>query len=271
MARHTPIPKKQLPETTPPGLEAPAGVYPADLYAAVHAGQPDDVDFYLGVCDGAEKVLELGCGFGRVLEPLVAAGHDVVGLDNDERLLDLAARRAPGARLVLGDMRTFELEERFERVLIPFSGLWCLLDPADVVACLTRAREHLAPGGYVVFDGYAADGFHASAAEAGSDEPGLVKTIEVGGRRFDVFEHSYWDPATQRIDAVYDHVPTDGGPAITATIPQRYFLAEEIPALLAQAGLAPLVLHGDFDQHVYDPDESPKLIVTAMGLGDISA
>ena len=249
----------------------PSEAYPADLYEAVHAGQPGDVNFYLGACHGAAKVLELGCGFGRVLSPLCRAGHEVWGLDNDEALLARAAERAPQAHLILGDMRTFELDERFDRVIIPFSGLWCLLDPADIVATLGRARAHLAPGGMVIFDGYAADGFHESAAEPGTDEPGLVKSVEVGGTRYDVFEHSHWVPAEQRIDAVYDHVPTDGGPAITATIPQRYLLVDEVPGLLAAAGLAPLIIHGDFDQHVYDPEISPKLIGTAVAPGGIDA
>jgi hypothetical protein len=53
--------------------------YPAQLYAAVHDGNPGDVAFYRERCADARAVLELGCGDARVLAELAAPGRALVG------------------------------------------------------------------------------------------------------------------------------------------------------------------------------------------------
>ena len=41
--------------------------YDAELYELLHSGTPGDLAFYRKWCRGADNVLELGCGYGRVL------------------------------------------------------------------------------------------------------------------------------------------------------------------------------------------------------------
>jgi len=249
-------------QSTPPAPDAPEDEYPAALYCAVHGGVPGDVSFYRQVCAGARSVLELGCGGGRVLDPLLRDGLDVTGLDRSASLLAIAAARAPRADLVRADMRDFRLGRRFDRILIPFNGAYCMLEEGDLLGCLRAAHAHLAPQGLLVFDGYSADDFHAHVDPTGADEPEKVKEVDALGTRWDVLEHSSWDTARQRIDAVYTHVPADARPRVVATIAQRYLLSTQVEPLLAEAGFELLVLHGDFDQSAHD-GESPHLIATA--------
>src|SRR5690606_14496409 len=107
---------------------APPMPYPARFYAALHRGTPGDLDHYQRVCQSASSVLELGCGYGRVVAALAAPGRVVVGVEQDPELLAMARDAlAPlskaaqaGVELVRGDMRTVSLDRRFDRVLIPF-------------------------------------------------------------------------------------------------------------------------------------------------------
>ncbi len=240
--------------------------YPAELYAALHRGTPGDVEFYLRACAGADSVLELGCGYGRVLGALAEAGHRVVGLDRDPALAQTARSAVEpwGGRVVLGEMSAFDLGERFDRIIVPFNGIYCLLEEGEIRRCFERVRAHLAPGGLLVFDAWAADRFHSEADPSDLDDDHLepVGTVEAYGRTYDVFEQSRWNPDGQRIEARYLHVARDGSATLTCTLAQRYLRSDEAVALLEAAGLEPLVLHGGFDQHVYD-DESDHLIVTA--------
>ena len=81
-----------------------------------------------------DHVLELGCGYGRLLGELAGTGATVTGVDSDPAMLRLAEERRsalPAAassriRLRLGDMTTFRRGEKFDRVLVPFKGLYCL-------------------------------------------------------------------------------------------------------------------------------------------------
>ncbi|MCA9636138.1 MAG: Smr/MutS family protein [Myxococcales bacterium] len=143
----------------------------ADLYARLHSGNPGDLERYRRACEGATTILELGCGEGRVLRALAAPDRHLVGVDLDPGLLALARHRCGRARprpaslrLIAGDMRTLALGRAFDRVLIPYSGIFCLADEAEVIAALSRAREHLAPGGEVIFDAYQVDAVHDELA-----------------------------------------------------------------------------------------------------------
>ncbi len=250
-----------------PASLQPEQAYPAELYATVHDGTEGDIDFYRRVCFGARRVLELGCGAGRVTEALVGDGLEVVGIDIDGQLLEASKKRVPGARFVQADMRDFDLGETFDRVICPFNGIYCLLSAEEQIAAFRAARKHLAPGGMFVFDGYAADAFHEGVPEVDADEEDFVKQIEAAGTQWRVFEASCWDTRKQRIDATYTHIAADSRPEVRATIPQRYLRGEEVAGLLEEAGLQLFVLHGGFDQVAYDEDAS-HLIVTAINAAE---
>ncbi|MEM9070806.1 MAG: class I SAM-dependent methyltransferase [Myxococcota bacterium] len=237
--------------------------YPAALYEAVHSGNHGDVGFYERACKGASSILELGCGWGRIARPLLRLGGRVTGLDVSDDLLSRARVHAPEARFVKGDMRDFDLGERFDRVLIPYNGIYCLLDEQDVIATFRCAAQHLTPDGRLVFDAYAADAFHSEAEPDGDDdERSFVKTVTALGNTWDVYERSRWSRPRQRIDAIYDHVRRDDASQVTSAIPQRYLLREQLPQLLARAGLEVAAIHGGFHGEPADED-APLTVVFA--------
>jgi SAM-dependent methyltransferase len=102
------------------------------------------------------RVLDLGCGAGRMLIPLAQAGHQVIGLDRDEEVLEACRRR-------LGESQTrlaaVDFMERWPEDLGLFDAVCCLgntmmevveLDAA--VALLRRAAAALHPGGAFIMD-----------------------------------------------------------------------------------------------------------------------
>lgn len=220
--------------------------YPARFYAALHRGTPGDLDHYVRVCQDAASVLELGCGYGRVVMALAAPGRTVVGVERDPELLAMARAAvatlskasSAGVELIEGDMRTVDVGRRFDRVLIPFGGLYCLLDDADLDATLANVVRHLEPGGRLAFDVYRADDFHAQAEpdDLPDDAHAPLCQVEVDGVAYEVLERSTWDKPRQRIDAVYLYV-NEAGLAIEGTIAQRYLLEPQLRAALGRAGL----------------------------------
>ena len=95
------------------------------------------------------RVLELGCGTGRVSLHLARRGHEVVGLDHEQELLEELAERGAGLELetVLDDAREFELGRPVALALAPMQVLQLLPGPADREACLRRVAASLQPGG----------------------------------------------------------------------------------------------------------------------------
>ena len=123
-----------------------------ELYDAIYADMVADVPIHVGDAKSAGgPVLEVACGDGRVLIPMLEAGVDAEGLDlSDDMLAALRRRLAErrlAARLHRADMRDFALDRRFALVTIPFSAFLHNLTQNDQIATLTRCREHLLPGG----------------------------------------------------------------------------------------------------------------------------
>lgn len=234
----------------------------AELYTLTHRGNRGDLGFYRRVCRGASSVLELGCGAGRVLSALRAPGRELVGLDRDPGLLRLArAALRSDAELVRGDMRRFALGRRFQRIVLPYSGFYCLLTRADALACLRSVRRHLADDGRFVFDAYAADAFHELGAPG--EQLDWRFALRHRGRTYDVYEQSRWFRSRQRLDVRYLYHPRGGTRRAAFELPQRYWLASQLGPLLAQAGLVLESLHGDFRGGRYSPASSELMVVSA--------
>ncbi|MEM8606962.1 MAG: class I SAM-dependent methyltransferase [Myxococcota bacterium] len=238
--------------------------YPADLYASLHTGNEGDEEFYRAVCRGAERVVELGCGAGRILMALADQVSDLHGVDSSEETLALARARLPASvTLHQSDMTTFDVGVGFDRVLIPFNGIYCLPDIESVRRTFVQAAKALAPGGLLVFDGYAGDPVHDDEDfEEGFDEEGEVATVHVRGKECQVFERSHYERAAQRFTVDYRYVANDGEEFL-ATIRHRYLRLSEALTAVEDAGLEPLVVHGGFDQSVYEGD-SDLMILTAQ-------
>ena len=226
----------------------------AELYALTHRGNAGDVAFYAQVCRGARRVLELGSGSGRILSALAGAQRSLVGLELDRDLLALARRsvralpapKRKAIRLVHADMRDFEFPERFERVLLPYNALYCLLTRRAALACFRAARRALEPGGKLALDVWNAEPFARSSGRATADDTAPIVSVRHGGRTYDVFERSRVRRAQHRLDVSYVYVPREGGTAYQTSIAQRYFLPTEVDELLQRAGFAVEKRFGDF-------------------------
>jgi SAM-dependent methyltransferase len=99
----------------------------------------------------AATILELACGTGSVLKQL-QTDYDVTGVDLSERMLEIAARKVPRARLVRADMTRVALDERFDVVLCVYDSINHLLKFKEWEAAFDRARAHLEDGGVFIFD-----------------------------------------------------------------------------------------------------------------------
>jgi len=169
-----------------------------------------------------------------------------------------------GFEPVDADMRDFSLGT-FDRVIIPFTGIYCLLSEDDVLACLRCAREALAPGGRLIFDAYAADAFHASARPDDYPEDTLEEVTRFTHEGVDIicYERSTWERETHRMDATYLFLDPDEGEIAAFTIGHRYLLSDEVAPLLERAGLRLISLSGSFDGEEFDPHASGSLVVEA--------
>ncbi|MBZ5740964.1 class I SAM-dependent methyltransferase [Nocardioides mangrovi] len=104
------------------------------------------------------RVLDAGCGTGRITVRLAELGYDVVGVDVDTTMLAVARREHPGLDWRDGDLASFELGETFDLVLLA-GNIIPLLEPGTLLDVAQRLAEHVASGGVVVC-GFGLDAEH---------------------------------------------------------------------------------------------------------------
>lgn len=99
------------------------------------------------------RILDAGCGTGRVSVRLAELGHDLVGVDVDESMLAVARRTAPDLVWVAGDLAALpeQVRERAPYDLVVMAGnVVPLLAPGTLDAALAGLAAVLAPGGVLV-------------------------------------------------------------------------------------------------------------------------
>ena len=95
------------------------------------------------------RVLDAGCGTGRVGVELARRGWTVVGVDNDADMVALAAGKPVNAEWMLADLATVEVEHRFDVVVLAGDVL-LFVEPGREHLVVANLAAHLAPGGRLV-------------------------------------------------------------------------------------------------------------------------
>ncbi|WP_148612410.1 class I SAM-dependent methyltransferase [Nocardioides rubriscoriae] len=104
------------------------------------------------------RVLDAGCGTGRVAVRLAELGYDVAGCDVDAAMVEVAREEAPALDWRVADLATLDLGERYDVVLLA-GNVVPLLEDGTLEATCVRLAAHVAPDGVLVA-GFGTDADH---------------------------------------------------------------------------------------------------------------
>ncbi len=242
----------------------------AGLYDLVVQAQ-EDVEFYVEIATRlGGRVLDLACGSGRLLQPLLEAGLEVVGLDLSPEMLE-RARQKLGARgemleLVHGDMRTFSFPEPFNTILIPYCSLMYMHSDEERLAVFNRCYQQLSPGGYLAFD------FLAGQVEVGEALPSLALqgmhpfTEDV---LISVVQIKGLTPDLRLLNQINYIFPKDPGqPRITLHSSKEAIVCpQHMIDLLKQSGFSIEGIYNNYTRQTYDGGEECLIVAQKTGEG----
>lgn len=144
------------------------------------------------------RALELACGTGRLLLPLLRDGCDVEGLDTSADMLAIlsAKAKALGLSPVLhqNPMQCFDLPARYRSVFVPAGTFMILIDDEEIRSTLECCRRALQPGGELLICLDAEPPGPAEGADWRERRNVHVTTYDA---RLRISERSSYDPATR--------------------------------------------------------------------------
>lgn len=244
----------------------------ARFYDADYRNYADDLALIADLAaEQGDPLLELGCGTGRVLVPLAAAGHTITGIDISPALLEIAqtkVRNTPHAThttLVQADLRTFDLPSKaFAFAFCTSNTLMHLTTQAEQLAVLRNAQRHLQPGGLLLIDLFNPDLARLLAisgltelADQWTDQTTGAQVLKWCVRTVD------WAEQVQETLFVYEENFPDGRLLRTlCPFTLRFLWRSEAELLLQMAGFTVEAVWGDFDGNPYD-SASEHLILCA--------
>ena len=140
--------------------------YDIDRYGAEwydqHETYTDDIELIRRLIDGCGplRVFEPFCGTGRILIPLARDGHEIVGLDRSQSMLERARTKIDqlpdNARsrisLIQGDAIADPWPSGFDLVILGCNCFYELASAEEQETCIERAAASLRPGGYLYLD-----------------------------------------------------------------------------------------------------------------------
>jgi SAM-dependent methyltransferase len=205
---------------------------------------------------GSKRILELGCGTGRVTEVL-SRHAAVTAVDLLIEMIRHASRRAPTASLVVADLREFAFTSTFDLVVLAGDPTAHLTSTDERTRVMELIADHLNPQGRVVFEG-----LYRPAGK-----PSLVSARHVrrnGEQPFEVEE--WWTPAggdstwkaTSRI--------REGSSIVEIASVQRSWTLRDIQRL--ESALQIEHLWGDFDERPFSESAARMVIVATKKRSD---
>jgi SAM-dependent methyltransferase len=252
-------------------------------YDLEHANREPDIDFYIAAAKRwrPKRILELGCGTGRVTVPLAEAVRGfcecVVGLDVEPAMLSAARRKAvPGTakriRWIQADMRAWRDDEPFDLIIGPCSTLCHLLTVEDQLSAWKRAFLNLNIGGRFIADVGMAD--FAVFAESLQNPPRAIVQIDNDTTRSGpgerkrlvryktVMYHASEQRATVRY--LYDEFAHGGKPErFISDYESHVYYPRELELLFRMSGFAIESVWGD---HHEGPLENNSREIVMVGL-----
>jgi ubiquinone/menaquinone biosynthesis C-methylase UbiE len=235
-----------------------------DLVMGAYASG-DSLNFYRKqIGSYGEPVLELACGSGRLTIPLAREGIKITGMDISEDMLDLAKWKASSSgvnlRFLQGDMRSFDLGEKFKLIFIPAQSLSHLHRLEDVENCFSCVRRHLAEEGRFLVELFNSS-VKMLARESGRRYAVGQYEDPKAGSHVSVTEEVRYDSASQvnHIQRFFRNEGSDDERMLSFTM--RQFFPQEIDALLRYNGFGIEHKYGGYNEEEFSSDAWKQLIV----------
>lgn len=198
------------------------------------------------------QILELCCGTGRLTLPIAQAGYKICGVDYTPSMLEQAKAKAAEAGLEINfieaDIRTLDLQEKFDLIFIPFNSIHHLYRNEDLFKTLECVKKHLKEEGLFLLDCFNPDIRYIVESEKGQK---VIAEYTTGdGREILIRQTMRYENATQ-INRIEWHYFINGEFHSIQNLDMRLFFPQELDSYLKCAGFNIIHKFGSFVGEIF--------------------
>ncbi|MFW9834635.1 MAG: class I SAM-dependent DNA methyltransferase [Candidatus Thorarchaeota archaeon] len=236
-----------------------------DSMLSVRNQTDSGLEFYLKQARKYQgPVLELACGTGRITIPL-SKEVSITGLDFSKAMLDSARLKAKEKELdivfIQGDMTNFELNKKFNLILMTGIAFSHLETREDVEGCLSCVKHHLTDDGRFIFDIHNPS-LAILTRDPSEQFPHAKYPDPDGNGTVTITESNKYDKATQinRLQLYFKLGEREEAHPVN----MRMFFPQELDALLHYNGFEVETKYGDYTSQPFNSDSNVQIVVCRL-------
>jgi SAM-dependent methyltransferase len=207
-----------------------------------------DIPFYQKHAAG-KKVLELGCGTGRVCIPLAKAGTDITGIDVSDEMLEEAKLKAKNEKLAIDfqkeDIIHFQLEEKFDLILCIHNSFSHVNGLENLRLFFDSVKRNLTNDGTFILQVFNPD-FYFFTRDPEEKYPLKTYQDPYSDEMVELLENNYYDDESQ-INYMKWYFQI-GDKEIVKSFNQRVYFPQELDYLVQLFGFEIVDKFGDFEE-----------------------
>ena len=224
-------------------------IYDANIYDGMNTDLAD-LHFYKRWLPKSKdaRILELCCGTGRLTLPIAKDGYNISGVDYTSSMLDQAKIKASEAgleiRFIEADIRTLNLQDKYDLVFIPFNSIHHLYKNEDLFRAFNVVKNHLKE--YIV---------------EGEKEPKEIAAYTTeDGRKVLIKQTMRYESKTQ-INRIEWHYFINGEFNSIQNLDMRMFFPQELDSYLEWSGFDIIHKYGGFEEEVFNDNSGKQVFV----------
>ncbi len=241
-------------------------IYDANIYDGMNTHM-DDLQFYKRWLpeNKKAKILELCCGTGRLTIPIAKDGYRICGVDYTPSMLKQAKAKAAEAGLdinfIEADIRTLDLQEKFDLIFIPFNSIHHLYHNEDLFKALDCVKNHLKEGGLFLLDCFNPDIRLMIEGEKQLTE--IAKYMTADGKEILIKQIMRYESDTQ-VNHIKWHLFINGEFDSIQDVAMRMFFPQELDSYLERAGFEIIHKFGDFEEKAFNDNSEKQIYVLSL-------
>lgn len=242
-------------------------IYDANIYDGLNTFL-SDLHFYKKwlPTNKDARILELCCGTGRLTIPIAQEGYNIYGVDYTSSMLEQAQAKAAKAggleiNFMEADIRTFDLQEQFDLIFIPFNSIHHLYRNEDLFRTLECVKKHLKDGAQFLFDCFNPNIQYIVENEK---EQTVIAEYKTDDDRYVLIKQTMRYESATQINRIKWHYFINGEFHSIQNLDMRLFFPQELDSYLKQAGFSIIHKFGGFGEEAFCNESEKQIYVLSL-------